>query len=304
MKKLPLLLLATTLTAMIAARAETVIFDDTFGSSTLNNATPANPDASSTAYQMLAGKSWVGQSIAANRLRIGMGATSSGIMECQALFATTPVTLDAINDSIQLRITFTNTAGLLTSSSTTLGFGLFNSGGTNPVPGGLNNLLDKSKTGYETGNAQNWLGYFGSIGGSGGSHRILNRNAQGSPIAGVSANNQQGTVTAGTGSSPVNPAPAQIDGSTASTLALTTGEVYTEVLTITKNAANSLAITNILYSGPAPSGVSLVTFGGIATNATLLTEGFDALSFGYRAAAATTMDISKITVTKLTPSPT
>lgn len=303
-KILPGFLAASLLATTLVCQSETIIFNDTFGGSTLNNAAPADPDAGSTAYQMLSGKSWSGQSIAADQLRIGMVATSSGIMECQALFTTNPVTLDAINDSIQLRITFTNTAGLLTSSSTTLGFGLFNSGGINgtvkPVPGGLNATMDKSKTGFGTGYAQGWMGYFGSINGSGGSHKIFNRNAQGTPVSGISDNNQQATETTSTGGSPVNPAPVQIGGAISSTLSLTVGATYTEVLSITKNGDSSLAITNTLYSGSEPSGAALATFGGIATNATYLTGAFDSLSIGWRAAAATTMDVSKITVTKYT----
>jgi pectin methylesterase-like acyl-CoA thioesterase len=299
MKKLPLLLLATTLTALSAARAETVIFDDPFGSgSTLNNATPADPNTTSTAYQMLSSKNWSGQTIGANQLRIGMVATSSGIMECQALFTTNPVSLVNVNDSIQLRITFTNTAGLLSGTSQ-LGFGLYNSGGVNgsvkPVPGGLNSTLVNSQAGAATGYAQNWKGYFGQLFPSGSNNRIATRDAQ------TGASNQnQATATSGTTSSPGNPAPVNVGANVASSLTFTVGAAYTEVLTITKNGDSSLAITNILYSGPEPGGVPLATFGGIATNSTYLTGAFDSVSIGWRAAAATTMDVSKLTVTKLT----
>lgn len=287
------------LTALITARSETVIFTDTFGSgSTLNSATPADPTTNSTAYQMLSSKSWTGQTIAANQLRIGMVATSSGLCEWQALFTTNPVSLVNINDSIQLRITFTNTAGLLSGTSQ-LGFGLYNSGGVNgsikPVPGGLNATLVNSQTGATTGNAQNWKGYFGQLLPSGGNHRIATRDAQ------TGASNQnQATATSGTTSSPGNPAPVNVGANVLSSLTFTVGAAYTEVLTITKNADSSLAITNVLYSGPEPGGVPLATFGGIATNSTYLTGAFDSVAIGWRAAAATTMDVSKLTVTKFT----
>lgn len=299
MKKFPLLILASMLTAALTARAETVIFDDTFGSgSTLNNASPADPNASSTAYQLLSSKNWSGQSVGANQLRIGMVATSSGLMECQALFATNPVSLVNINDSIQLRITFTNTAGLLSGTSQ-LGFGLYNSGGLNgsvkPVPGGLPATLVNSQTGATTGNAQNWKGYFGQLLPSGSNHRIATRDAQ------TGASNQnQATATSGTTSSPGNPAPVNVGANVLSTLTFTVGATYTEVLTITKNGDSSLAITNVLYSGPEAGGAPLVTVGGIATNTTYLTNAFDSVSIGWRAAAATTMDVSKLTVTKFT----
>lgn len=301
MKKIPLLVLASALAAITAARAETVILDDTFGSgSTLNNASPADPDGASTAYQLLSSKNWSGQSVGANLLRIGMVATSSGLMECQALFTTNPVSLVNVNDSIQLRITFTNTAGLLSGTSQ-LGFGLYNSGGVNgsvkPVPGGLQSLLVNNQTGATTGNAQNWKGYFGQILPSGGNNRIATRDAQ------TGASNQnQAAATSGTSSSPGNPAPVNVGANVVSTLSFTVGAVYTELLSITKNADGNLAITNVLYSGPEPSGIALSTVGGIATNATstYLTATFDSLGIGWRAAAATTMDVSKLTVIKYT----
>lgn len=291
--------MAALATATLAVQAETVIFDDTFGSgSTLNSATPADPNAASTAYQLLSSKNWSGQSVGANLLRIGMVATSSGLMECQALFTTNPVTLVNVNDAIQLRITFTNTAGLLSGTSQ-LGFGLYNSGGLNgsvkPVPGGLQALLVNSQTAATTGNAQNWKGYFGQVFPSGSNHRVATRDAQ------TGASNQnQATATSGTTSSPGNPAPVNVGANVLSSLSLTVGAVYTEVLTITKNADSSLAITNILYAGPEVGGAPLVTAGGIATNSTYLTGAFDSLSIGWRAAAATTMDVSRITVKKLT----
>ena len=301
MKKLPLILIASTLTSVMAARAETIIFDDTFGGSTLNSATPADPDASSTAYQMLSAKSWSGESIDTNDLRIAMVGTSSGTMECQALFATNPVTLDAEYDSIELRVTFTNTAGLLSAANGQLSFGLYNSGGFNgsitPVPGGLEGTLKSSESGAATGYAQSWQGYFGQMLYDGGDHLILNRDAQ------TGSNNQnQSVITTGTSSSFANPGPANVSAAAASTLSLTAGATYTDVLRITKNGDGSLAVTNMLYAGPEAGGAPLAAFGGIATNATYLTSAFDSLAIGWRATggAATTMDVSRITVMKYT----
>jgi len=290
------LTLAAFLAAMPFAAKATVFFSDTFGSgSTLTNVSPANPTTSSTAYQFASVKTfpaWL--NLAANDLRIGNPASSSGVSECQALFSTNPIILAVNGDYIQLTVTFTNTTGLLTAANGTLGVGLFSSGGVNgsvkPVPGGMNGTLTLNSNTVPTGYAQNWKGYFGSAIYNGGSHRIYNRAAQTG-----TANNNQATITAGTSSSPANPAPTSIS-TAASTLTLTAGATYTEVLSITRNGTSSLTITNTLYSGPDTNGSVLVSFGGIATNATFLTGAFDSLSFGWRAAIAVTNDISSIKV--------
>ena len=304
MRKINKLILITglsLLTSVLTMRAKTVIFNDTFGYSTLNSTTPANPDTNSTAYQMLSAKSWSGESISTNLLRIGMVGTSSGTMECQALFTTNPVALTTNNDAIELRVTFTNTDGLLSAANGQLSFGLYNSGGirgaAQPVPGGLQGTLKNSYSGASTGNAQGWQGYMGQLFYDGGSDLILNRDAQTG-----SDNDNQSVITTGTSSSFGNPGPASISAGAASTLTLTTGAVYTDVLRITKDGDNSLAITNTLYSGPEAGGIQLATFGGVATNSTYLTGNFDALAIGWRATggSATTMDVSKISVTKLT----
>ena len=287
---------AAFLAAIPLAAKATIFFSDTFSSgSTLTNASPANPTASSTAYQFASVKTfptWL--NLAANDLRIGNPASSSGISECQALFSTNPIILAVNGDYIQLTVTFTNTAGLLTAANGTLGMGLFSSGGINgsvkPVPGGMNGTLNLNSNTVPTGYAQNWKGYFGSAIYNGGSHRIYNRAGQTG-----TGNNNQATITAGTSSSPANPAPTSIS-TAASTLTLTAGATYTEVLVISRNGTSSLTITNTLYSGPDTNGSVLVSFGGIATNATFLTSAFDSLSFGWRAAIAVTNDISSIKV--------
>jgi autotransporter-associated beta strand protein len=293
--------LAAFLAAMPFAAKATVFFSDTFGSgSTLTNVTPANPTANSTAYQYLTGgrsfPAWL--NLAANDLRIGTTSGSSVIGECQTLFSTNPIILAADGDYIQVTVTFTN-FGQLFSGSASLGLGLFNSGGLNgsvkPVPGGLNASLTLNSNTAPTGYAQNWKGYFGFIVTNGTAHKIYNRAAQTG-----AANNNQATVTTGTSSSPQNPNPAALSNigisASPSLLSLTMGATYTEVLAITRNGANSVAITNTLYSGPNTGGSVIVSCGAIATNATYLTSAFDALSFGYRATTGITNDISSIKV--------
>lgn len=296
MKKQIYLTFAVFLAAMPFASRADIFFNDTFGSgSTLTNATPANPTVNSTAYQLLSARTWAGQSLTANDLRIGMVATSSGILEVQALFSTNPITLTAGGDYIQMTVTFTNTAGLLTAANGTLDFGLFNSGGLNgsvkPVTNGLNGTLVGTSTTAVTGAAQNWLGYLGQILFNGGNSRIMNRSAQ------TGANNQnQGTVGSGTSSGPANPAPATVGSTVVSTTTLTVGATYTDVLYITRDGSGNLAVTNTFYAGPDTTGSVLANFGGITTGSTYLTSGFDSLSIGYRCAVATTMDISSIKV--------
>ncbi len=286
--------------AMPTGVMATTFFTDNFSNgSTLTNSAPANPTANSTAYQLVSSKSWVGCSLAANDLKFGIAATTSGSTEVQALFSTNPVALTANGDYIQLTVTFTNTSGLLTQASS-LGFGLYGSGSVNgitkPVTNGLNGNATSANTTAVTGAAQNWQGYVGQIGFNAGSHRIMTRAAQ----TGAGNNNQE-AVTSGSGtSSYANPAAATVGATTASTLTLTAGATYTEVLIITllTNDFNSLAITNTLYAGTGTGGIVLTNFGGIATNATLLTSGFDSLAIGWRETGnqATTIEISSIKV--------
>ncbi len=275
----------------------TIFFNDTFvNGSTLNSATPANPtNNNSTAYEMASSKSWSPTpTLTANDLKFGIAATTSGSVEVEALFATNVIALTANGDYIQLTVVFTNTLGLLTQSGS-LGFGLYNSSQVKPIAGGMNGNATTTGTPNITGGAQNWQGYVGFVQFNAGSHRLLTR-----PVQSVTTGNNQDCVTTGSGSSSYAGA-AGVGAAVASTLALSAGAVYTEVLTITllTNDFNSLAISNTVYAGAGTGGLVVTNFGGIATNATLLTSGFDALAIGWRATAnatATTIDIASIKV--------
>src|ERR1019366_8761184 len=285
--------------APLASMADTITnsFTDDFAhGSTLTNATPASPTTNSTAYQLISYKNWnPAPSLTSGDLKFGIGATTGGSIEVQALFATNAVALTQVGDYIQMTVTFTNTLGLLTQASS-LGFGLYNSGQVQPVAGGLYATASSTLTTAATGGAQNWQGYVGQIAFNSGSHRIMTRAAQA-----ATANNDQDTVTSGSGnSSYAFPAATTVGSTVASTVTLIAGATYTEVLTITLNDVNSLAITNALYAGPDISGTIVTNFGGVATNTTYLTSGFDSFAIGWRATAsttATTMDISSIQVT-------
>ena len=269
------------------------IFTDTFSASTLDSASPATPTPTATAYEILSSKSWNPlPSISAGHLQFGIGATTSGIIEAQALFTNSPVTLVNIGDSISLVVTFTDTLGLLTESGS-FGFGLYNSGQNFPVPGGLDGTVSGAGTGNATGNAQTWAGYVGQLSFTGINSQIITRPGQ----AGAFNTNQE-AVTTGSGSSYGGPVTIGT-ASTAPSLMLTAGNTYTEALTMTLTSANSLAITNFLYAGTSTNGTLLSQFGGVASGSTLLTTNFDSLAIGWRAQANTTasaIDINQIAV--------
>jgi hypothetical protein len=223
-------------------------------------------------------------------LQFGIAPTTSGIIEAQALFTNSPVTLVNPGDSILLLVTFTNTSGLLTESGS-LGFGLYNSGQNFPVPGGLNGSL--GSTGNATGNAQTWAGYVGQLSFTGINSLVVTR----PPQTGTGNNNQE-AVTTGSSASYTG---GQTIGSASTTpsVTLTVGNPYTEVFAITLTGANALDITNSLYAGTSTNGTLLSQFGGIASGSTYLTNSFDALAIGWRAEANTTasaIDINQISV--------
>jgi len=291
-----LLALLLTAVAPLGAMADTILFNftDTFtNGSTLNSATPANPTSTNTAYELVSSKAWNPNPppFAANDLRFGIAATTSGYIEAEALFATNAVALVEPGDFIQLTVTFTNTSGLLTAAGQ-LGFGLYNSSQVKPVAGGINNTLGNTYTG----NAQNWVGYVADINFTNAASRILTR-----PTQSATTGLNQDLITFGTSSSYGGSA---VVGTATGNATLTAGGTYTEVLTITLNGTSSLAITNVLYAGPDTSGTVITNFGAVATNANFLTGGFDSLAIGYCGRANTggapLIDISSILVSAST----
>src|SRR6185503_12348901 len=121
---------------------------------------------------------------------------------------------------------------------------------------------------------------------TGSNSRILNRSAQ---TTGADNRNQNLTSTGSSTQSYGNPGGAVVGAnSTTPSVTLVAGATYTVVLQITLTAANTLAITNTLYSGPNTNGTVLSQFGGVASGATYLTSTFDGLAIGWRAQAATT----------------
>lgn len=273
-----------------------VLFADTFGTSALNPSTPAAPTTSSTSYEVLSSKSWSpSPTLTPGRLSFGIASTASGIIEVQALFKTFPFSLNDTGDYIQLTVTFTNTAGILTQSGG-WGFGLYNSGGSAPTAGGLNSTLASSLMTAGTGGSQNWQGYWAQIGFTGATSGFYDRKAQ----SAASANNDQDLLTIGSSSSFTTPAATAIGTpSTTPSVTLTVGAQYTEVLTYSLSAfPYTLQLASQLYAGPDTNGTLLSTMNA-TTGTSPLTTSFDALAFGWRATgnAASQMTVSAISVT-------
>jgi autotransporter-associated beta strand protein len=290
LKLIPVALLASVLQT---SQAATFFTEDFAHGSTLNQP-PVNPTATSTSYELVSSKSWnPAPSLISADLKFGIASTTSGSIEVEALFTNSPIALVVEGDFVEMTITFTNTGGLLTGAGA-LGFGLYNSGHVFPVSGGLNATAVNSQTANATGGAQNWGGYVGQLGFSGSNSRIMTRAAQTG-----GDNRNQDLVTSGSGSSSYgNPGAATVgSASSAPSLTLTAGQVYTEDLIITLSSSNTLYITNTFYSGPTATGTPLSQFGAEATG-TLLASQFDALAVGWRetGSQATTIDISSISV--------
>jgi len=269
-------------------------FSDRFDTSTVNSPTPAAPTATSSSYEVLSGKPWNPNppAIGTGHLMFGIGSTSSGVVEVQALFASPGIALLSAGDYVQLSVTFTNTAGIL-SQSGFWGFGLYNSGGVAPIGGGLNSTMTTGSSTAATGGAQNWQGYVAQIGYTGANSGFYDRK----PQTGTNNNNQD-LVTTGTSSSYRNPDAVGIGtASTTPSVTLTVGSQYTEVLTYTLTSSNAIQLQSQLYTGTNATGTLLSTMTA-TTGTTPLTTTFDGFAVGWRATGSTasTMTISSIIV--------
>jgi hypothetical protein len=296
-------------------RAQTTFFTDNFNGSTTNQISIAGgtPTASSTSYDLASTKT-VGATIGPNLLHLTLssGATSSGFLEAQALFAAKPVNLNVVGDYIEIDVVFTNSAGSLFSATATgssLDLGLYNSGSTfgvitnYPVPfaqlanAGLNgNSLSPFATGY----CEPWQGYFGQIL-SNSAPQILTRPVQNE---GATTPANQDTLGDGAGTGLFNqPAGTGLFKGSAAPLYMDSSDPYTMTLRITLSGVQTLTISNALYQGVGTSTTPL--FSQIAagvTGANNIASGFDGLSIGTREVTAKAntldpvMDISSISI--------
>src|SRR5438105_8690170 len=122
-----LLFTLAALSILSGARAQTVVFNDTFGGgSTINNTTPtpAVPTINQTAYQQISAKSFQPTSVASGHMQYGLPGTSSAATMIEALFTQYPVTLANANDYIELTYTFTAQAAMLDYPAASVFIGL------------------------------------------------------------------------------------------------------------------------------------------------------------------------------------
>ena len=293
---------AALLTAVpLLAQAQTVFFNDTFGNgSTLNGtSTPGGtPSASSTSYDVASTKAdTTGPTIGPGKLRLTLnGGTTAGYTELQAIFASTPLHLVNVGDSINLTITFTNSASTLLAggNGSVICLGLFNSGGNLPVAGSLNNSGLGNINTFTNGFCQNWQGYVAQVGSNTLTSKIYTR-----PLQNNTNNANQDLLYSGAGTGLFNtPGGTQIGSSVTAGPTLANAK-YTMSFTILLSAAGIVSITNNLYdaSGNLLSNLGATT--GAANTYTNYANLFDGLSIGVANKGTSLnpqMDISQITI--------
>jgi hypothetical protein len=287
----------------------TNVFIDTFSSSTLNPTatSPGTLNSSTTAYEIASTKNATTTSIAANTLTLATSATTSGYTEAQALFTTTPITLNSAGQYIELYCTFTGTNNVFNGAAgnnTQITLGLFNSGGGNAPTNGTalwNGGLVTSATTATNGACKDWLGYNGMFPYSASSaynSYIESRPAQ------TQANNSCQALGDSAGSGYDSGATVASMTGVVGQPQLTNGDQYTMDIRITYVNSTTLAVTNTLYNG-AGNGGTVFSAGGWtgqygAQAASPLTMTYDSLVVGYRPGTSpsvtTTLQINRIAV--------
>ena len=299
LKPIAMIVVGALASQAVTARAATVL-SDTFGTSTLNAETPGAPTASSTNYAVLSSKNTGGSSIGPGSLNLTIGPTGSGLAEVQALFASTPLSLAAEGDYVELSATFVPTGIVyIGSGNANINAGLFNSHGTTPVTGGQmnNGQLGSGETqiAFATGFATGWEGYSTRVQAS--SSRVYTRPAQTD-----TTNESQDLLFSDSGGGAFdNPVGVTLSPNGPG-ITLTNGAVYTYAFKLTRTG-DVLAVAQNIYEGADATGTNLLTHTTDSTLQTITTQ-FDGFAIGYRAIndATTpttehTMNFSRIEVT-------
>lgn len=304
MKRVPIAVLSAGVVCLAPAiaSAQTTVFDEGFSGSTVMSATPAAPTATSTDYAVFSSKNATGSSLLNLNLSSG---TSAGFGEMQALFTSSPVTL-AANTYINLQMTFQGNFLLDNSDGTrtqTLNVGLFNSGGSAPVPGGqMANAGMGSGTAFVNGYAQNWMGYVGRVGnlGGGNSSQMYTRDAQ----TDTTDENQDVLFNnSGTGAFD-NPTGQTVAGS-GDQINLANLADYTLTFRVSYDGVD-VSVEQNIFEGVGTAGANVYSLSGTAPGGYQYTT-FDALAFGSRfsASSAPSIDVSALTITTgVVPEPT
>lgn len=310
-----------------AALLTNVVFNDTLATngSTVESASQsysntATPGATSTNYDIASSKQATSSNLSSGSpLKLEMVSTSGGINEAQGLFTSAPVQLVNVGDSVEITVTFNNTAGLNQNSSSAIYLGLYSSGGSAPYNNmengsSTNNAAGPGQTGLanspetvsdDTGGVQNWVGYESDFFG-GSSSKEYSRPAQ----ATSTNNSDQGLVGDGqTGGPTGTQATYTQQDSHETTMSTSSGSnTYTDEFEMTMASATTYTLSEAMYVGSSDTG-SL--FGNAGTDVTIGTStiisnnGFDGFAIGYRESdsEASEMDISSVEVTTNVPEP-
>jgi hypothetical protein len=300
--KFNLLALAAFLVSTAAGPAA-VVFQDTFGSSSLNG--PSVPSASATSYDIASSKDSTGCSIAANALTLVLPATTAGFVEAQALFAPTPVALGTVGDYLELTASFTVSANVISGASgasSFLCYGLYNSSGTPPLTGLANSGLSVTAgSPNSTGGAQGWTGYVSRVGPATVNSTLVTRPAQ----SGVDTSSQNQDLIGNNWGSGAYDTPAGATlGTLASSTSLTDGGQYTLTFRITLTAVSTCQIESKIYNGVGTGGSIVFSQTASASGANFLTSQFDGLALGFRfsgTSAASALEVNSIVITSSTP---
>jgi len=309
---------SSTATLTLVVNQTSTAFSTNFAQDTIHAATPAIT-ATSTNWYIMASKVATNSSVGDDPATVGVvetrpltitinAATTSGIYEAATVFTPTPLSLATSGSGLKVTATF------IANNIATLGWGLFNSGGTLPYTtlnaglaadllGGTNNM---------TGGTQGWVGYRAHIANADANARILTRLAQ---TGTATTNRTQELVVPGSGSvsygTPAGTSLSNLVNPAAYTFV--TGTTYTLVYEITRSAADQYSISYKLYNGADISGTLLVSASGVttATGATptapsTVTSSFDSFAFGARttsSASVPSVVVSALKIEKSLPTP-
>jgi hypothetical protein len=297
--------------ALTAQLSDSTVFSDDFqnGSTINGTSSAATVTSDSTSYDFDSTKTG-SESISSSGLEYQLSAgTTSGFVEAQAVFTSSPVTLATAGDYIDLTYTFTDTANLLAGGSSSGIFnGLYKSGGYAPVAGtGVsgNAVTLNTTTGsaVASGYAAGWQGYvariYGNVGGVQGQSEIYTRPPQ---TSGTTSANQD-LVGNGFGSGTYVAEPGSLLGtqtSTAPSGGLTAASQYTIDYRLSLQSGNVVSISENLYAGASATGTPLSSeTANDSSGSPTLT--FDGMAFGERNSGTSLnpeMTINQITISE------
>lgn len=276
------------------ASAESTVFRTDFSADTIHAATPVITPTSTNWY-VHSSKNATSTTISSAGFNLTYAATSSAAgVEGIARFATTPVDLASVGDSITARTVF------YTDKVLNLSAGFYNSGGSNPLTTLQNNGLDGTILTVTNDGTLAWKGYRARLQSGSATGVISARLPQTGATLTRSAHDVVATST-GDFSSPGPVSIASIGNSAATvTFADGLGSEYRLLYTITRTAADELTIA---YTIRDASDVVLYSVSGATTLTTVpsqVTSAFDAFAIGTRNNATAGNSISQLYLTSLT----